>query len=322
MLVDIASNPVTSQQTQAQTQSQAAPKAAPAISGQQMIQDVLAQQAYDNAVANLNAQKANLNARYDKSNPYSAFGQIDRNYQDGLDQLDTGHKQFLETWEKDYAKAQRDSGFKANLNADGTLGNLELDPNNPYGQMQQINTRSALNEQNIIDQLASQGLGGSGIGRKQLAIQDFFDKANETSYRNQVIDAIVGLLTGKKNEGSDYSKRKASLDYNRGAAQYQAGLDFQAGLDAINAGYRDASYTKTSSVTDNAINAIIDRIQNGDFTPAAAPAAAPAPSTKTVQVPKLSAGPTKYYTTKEQANAAKKPGQTLKFTTGKGYYLA
>jgi hypothetical protein len=256
------------------------PLAPLAPSGNELISNTLAKEAYDRAIARLNNQRSQLYTQYglnpdgtrDPSNKYGLYQQNEYQYGQSKSRLEESKSRFLESFERDFGRTQRDAGFKANLNADGTLKGISLD-GNENSRFRQMLTNQAYQEMDLEDAAAARGLGSSGLGARDLVRAEGQNRSERGSYRTNVIDSLTDLLTGKKQGIEDFTRQFGDLDYQKGLNEFNLTTAFQNALSGINFDEADRLGEFNRAKTEAARQSVIDRITEGDFTPAPTPAA-------------------------------------------------
>lgn len=185
----------------------------------------------------------------------------------------------------------RSAGYLGNIDSStGAIKNLRVDPRNPYGGYQQM-LRSA----NQQDQAAQYGLQDRGI-RGGLANQtrtelQYQHGAQATQFGTNLQNSIADLQFQQQDAGNTY----ASAMWQAQQAALQAAL-------AANA------FNPVLTNEQPQTPVIADQLNIPDTVFTRAPARAPA------------SAPARYYT--YRANVPLRPGQTVHYTPGRGYYAA
>jgi len=223
-------------------------------------------------------------------------------------------------------------GFKGEFDPNtGATKNVGLDVQNPYGEYQQMLGRQGMDLDAAEEHAQERGLGGSGLGAQGVSRARAAHGGQHLDFGRRFSSASGDIQHQWQRAGFSYTQ--ALLEAQRAAIQ-----------DAINnRAFNEGPATDpgTDPTTDN--GPIVPPAVRPGGTPttsiAAAAQAAKAAATQAkkpawqVALAARSAGmnakyglgqsapAAKYYTTRAQADAAKKAGQTVKFTQGRGYYI-
>lgn len=190
----------------------------------------------------------------------------------------------------------RQKGFLGDIDpTTGVAKNVRTDPGNQYGEFQLLNRSQAGRDQAAVESGVARGLGTGGGLAAQLRNRERFSFGQEDAALGESLVSGLAGLQDQQTQAAferDSALREAELEAARMAIQNQ---DFN---QADFSGLDYADYGQNPS------------------------APAPAPSTKTRAVAKMKPTATKYYTFYKDVIGKLKPGQTIHFTPGKGYYAA
>lgn len=178
----------------------------------------------------------------------------------------------------------------------GTIKNVRVDPNNPYGELQQLLHSSALSSEQAVNDAVGRGIHGGLAHQAEREVQ-FQHGAESAALGQSLTDALSQL---QQEQNADLETRDQAL--------YNAELDAaRQAMDEL------ASNGSVNPANDTGLN--IPDYGNLSETTAPKPGAASRPG---AAPPKS----TRYFTYARQARRALKPGQTVHFKKGRGYYAA
>lgn len=178
----------------------------------------------------------------------------------------------------------------------GTVKNVRVDPHNPYGQFQQLLRNSALASEAAVDDAVGRGIHGGLAHQAESQVQ--YEHGMQSAQLGQALTDSLSQL--QQEQSADAEARDQAL--------------YQAELDQL----RTAMDTMASNGSVNPANdAGLTYPDYGSSSTESAPAAARKPSPGS-QAPKN----VRYFTYKRKAQASLKPGQTVHFKRGRGYYAA
>lgn len=264
------------------------------MSGDQAAQRAQYQRAYEQALANIKAKRGRLyqqyglndQGQYDIGNPYGMFQQqrrgfslegdqlgrsredLTRQFNEGQQQLTTGRDRMM-----------RDSGLGANLDAEGNPLGLKL-TDAPHGAFQNMLGQESNDLLGVMADSRARGLHGQGAGAKGAQRLQFAQQGERDNFRQQLIDQLTDYATQGKQAKGDYSRglgdldrAQSDLDYRSKLGDYNLGNEMLDGLTGLTQEETDALRDRDNGFSDAQYQDMLDKILNGDFTPAATPKA-------------------------------------------------
>lgn len=255
------------------------------FSGQYAQIQAQAEQAYQQALANIASQRASLLQQYgyssdgsiDPSNPYGLYQQGQRQYQEQDAQLKAAANE-----------SQLVSGLNATFGSDGNpTGQLDLRADNPYGGYQTILSNEGLSLNAARDDALNRGLGTKGAGAQGVQSLLYGQAGERQSYRQQLVDTLT----------QNAQAQKDNL-YNFNLGLYNLGNALTGGLSGLDSDAYGAKVTRDQTDSAAEAKAIADAIANGQLPTATSGGL---PTTRTNSKAGTSTG----------SMVAAKPGQTL-----------
>jgi hypothetical protein len=198
------------------------------LSGQVASSDALADEAYQNALANISTQRSQMLQQYG----YNENGTLDNNdpyglYQQGERSFSRGQQDLTDTMSRE----SRDYGT--------VLGNQRL------GQANEMGAAHA-------DALA-RGLHGGGVAGKAQAAAMQAGALQRAQLGTQHSDSLA-----------DFSKQQGDLNYQHGLGQYQIGMDMTNSLSGLDQQQQQALFQKNGAYNDALMQEVMARLQNPD----------------------------------------------------------
>lgn len=198
------------------------------MSGQVASADAMADQAYQNALANVTTQRSQMLQQYgynddgtlDGGNPYGLYQQNEHSYQ----RATQGFQTQQEHEARDYGQAMDNSRL-------GEAGNLDAAHS---------------------DALA-RGLHGGGVAGKGMSAAMLSGALQRGQMGTQHSDALAAL-----------TQQKGDSDYQHGLGQYQLGMDLTRGLSGLDQEKQQALFTKNSAYNEAMMQEVMARLQNPD----------------------------------------------------------
>lgn len=265
------------------------------LSGAYAQQQAAAQRAFEIAKANIASQRTGVLQRYgynpdgslDPTNKYGLYQQNEQGYLNSQHDLGVNigadGKWSMDPTQQDGALAQigrqRDqlqfnAGLKGIFDASGNPTDLTLSGDNQYGGYQQLLNNEGLQLDAAQQDALGRGLGTRGAGAKGIAQLAFGQGAERNDFRQQLLDQLT------QNASSNRSAVKGidQLIYNHGLNQNNMAQDLAGSLGGLDQNEYQATVDFNGALGGGMYQDIIDRINNGEFTPATAPGTSSASS--------------------------------------------